>query len=142
MNFMVSLFVYLFVVAWLCLYPVLGFLVSRRWGKRVSVAVVVIVLVVQTAILMPLYQKPNITFADAIGEPMREKTEAWAHETLAGPYSGFYSPRLPIFACRFHITAISDDYIAAQIFYLPLGIMEVEWDSSSLYNITKPLQWK
>jgi hypothetical protein len=98
------------------------------------------VLVVQIIVLARLYYHPLITFAETIEDPLRIEKELWANEILAGPYSGFYSSRLPILAYRFQITALSDDYIAAKIYYLPIGSIEVEWDKEYLYNITRPLR--
>lgn len=140
MNTVVAMVVLLFLGACYCLLPGLVLLLSRRFWRQISKALFLTALMIQIFALALLYNHPIVTFAETIPQQLVAGKTDWVRGTLGGPWAGFYSSTLPLLAYRFHVTALSDDYVAAEIDYFPAGSIAVEWDRSYGYNITKPLR--
>lgn len=140
MNIVAALIALAFIIVSFYLVPGLVLIVSRRLWRRASRTLLIGVLLTQLFLLVWLRQHPVITYSEQIPQMLLEEKASWVRETLTGPYAGFYSSLMPLLAYRIHVTILRDDYVAAEVYYLPMGSMTVEWDQAYKYNIIKPLR--
>lgn len=141
MEELFRIIIYLFLLSIFISIPLLLGLIYRTVLKckyKIRTASVVIAIIfLQLTIIAALYVQPMITYSPNITDDNITKNSVWARETLEKPWAGFYSWNLPILAYRFHITDLSNDYVRAEVFYLPLGKITVLWDG--FYDIVEPL---
>lgn len=132
MLLLIKVGIYIALILSLLIFPMIGSFILGFWIKNKSGKIFASLLLFQFITLSFLYFKPIVTYDSKV-----EHKEVNMVLTVFHFRTGFYFPRLPVIAYRFHVLEQNEEHIKARIDYFPFGEIIQGYQKGDGYYMVK-----